>query len=451
MTISEVRPNYRWDDLYIDQTLDILLQTFFARSDVASLTPQSSSIFDSPTADLGSQCILYTTHCILNHFPGSGSSIQQLSIECPEPNSHDQPHSLRVNVVEKMASQSVKLFISIVDESHRLLGDGYAIVHPPTTKQGESAPLSSEGRRHTNYKLFLGRVKQEKPVSTAVVFPCDEISLQACREAVQEELIHPILIGPETKIRSIADKIGWDIQPYSVRHTEHSQAASALAMELVHRNEAHVVMKGSLHTDELLREVVKPQTGLRTGRRISHVFIIDVPGLDRPLFISDAAINIAPDLKTKVDITQNAIDLAHILGNQCPKVAILSAIETVNPDLPSSVDAALLAKMAERKQITGAAVDGPLAMDNAINLQAAKTKGIQSAVAGCADILIVPNIEAGNMLVKELTFLGNADCAGIVVGAKVPIVLTSRADNVISRLASCAVAVMLYQHQQLDA
>jgi phosphotransacetylase len=207
-------------------------------------------------------------------------------------------------------------------------------------------------------------------------------------------------------------------------------------------------MKGSLHTDELLREVVKPQTGLRTGRRISHVFVIDVPGMDRPLFISDAAINIAPDLKTKVDITQNAIDLARVLGNECPKVAILSAIETVNPDLPSSVDAALLAKMAERQQITGGTVDGPLAMDNAINVQAAKAKGIQSAVAGNADILIVPNIEAGNMLVKELTFLGNADCAGIVLGAKVPIILTSRADNVISRLASCAVAVLLHQHQR---
>lgn len=445
MNAPDVRPNYLWNELHIDQTIDIVLD-----DEILSGPPTLQPLLPSTetTTDQGSRSILFTLHSILNHFPGVGSNIQHLSLECTDCNSDAKPYSIRLTVVEKTTPKAIKLFASIVDQHNHVLCDGHAIVHPPTVKQGESAALSSVGRRHSNYKLFLGRVKHENPVATAVVYPCDEVSMQACREAVEEELIHPILIGPEPKIRSIANKIGWDICNYSIRHTEHALAASALAMELVHRNEAHLVMKGSLHTDELLREVVKPQTGLRTGRRISHVFVIDVPGMDRPLFISDAAINIAPDLKTKVDITQNAIDLAHVLGNECPKVAILSAIETVNPDLPSSVDAALLAKMAERQQITGGTVDGPLAMDNAINVQAAKTKGIQSVVAGNADILIVPNIEAGNMLVKELTFLGNADCAGIVLGAKVPIVLTSRADNVISRLASCAVAVLLHQHHQ---
>ena len=445
MTSPNIRPNYLWNDLSIDQTLDIQ----WSDASLAELSAIQSQIpaGESPE-DHAAQSILFTLHSILHHFPGIGSRIQQFSLECTDCHSDSKPHSLRLTVVEKMASKSVKLFASIVDDHNHVICDGHVVVYPPTVKQGESAQLSSTGRRHTNYKLFLGRVKHETPVATAVVYPCDEVSLQACREAVEEGLIAPILIGPEQKIRSIAHKIDWDIHNYSVRHTDHAHAASALAMDLVHRNEAHLVMKGALHTDELLREVVKPQTGLRTGRRISHVFVIDVPGMDRPLFISDAAINIAPDLKTKVDITQNAIDLARVLGNDCPKVAILSAIETVNPDLPSSVDATLLAKMAERNQITGGTVDGPLAMDNAINVQAAQTKGIQSAVAGNADILIVPNIEAGNMLVKELTFLGNADCAGIVLGAKVPIILTSRADNVISRLASCAVAVLLHQHYQ---
>lgn len=445
MNAPLIRPNYLWNELGIDQTLDIPLDDEILL-ELPTVPPDILGA--EPHKDQGTPSILFTLHGILNHFPGVGSKIQQLSLECADYRSNAKPHSLRLTVVEKITAQSIKLFISIVDENNHLICDGFAIVHPPTVKQGESAELSSAGRRHTNYKLFLGRVKHESPVPTAVVYPCDDVSMRACREAVEEGLIEPILIGPEPKILSIARKLGWDISRFAVRHTEHALAASALAMELVHNNDAFLVMKGSLHTDELLREVVKPQRGLRTGRRISHVFVIDVPGMDRPLFISDAAINIAPDLKTKVDITQNAIDLARVLGNECPKVAILSAIETVNPDLPSSVDAALLAKMAERQQITGGTVDGPLAMDNAINVQAAKAKGIQSAVAGNADILIVPNIEAGNMLVKELTFLGNADCAGIVLGAKVPIILTSRADNVISRLASCAVAVLLHQHQR---
>ena len=446
MSIETEPSNYLWDELQIDQAIDLPYES----SDL--LTPRftASAALLNGTANHNqhAESILFTVNSIQKHFPGEGSSILQISLECTTCNSLSQPHSLRLTVIDKPTLETVKLFVSIVDSQEQIICDGFAVVRPPVTKRGNASTPNAVGRRHSNYKLFLGRVKQEAPVATAVVFPCDEVSMQACREAVEEELIHPILIGPEKKIRMLADSLAWDLSPFTIRHTEHAHAASALAMELVHRQEAHQVMKGSLHTDELLREVVKSQTGLRTARRISHVFVIDVPGMDRPLFISDAAINIAPDLKTKVDITQNAIDLARVLGIECPKVAVLSAIETVNPDLPSSVDAALLAKMAERHQIVGGAVDGPLAMDNAINVQAAKTKGIQSAVAGNADILIVPNIEAGNMLVKELTFLGNADCAGIVLGAKVPIILTSRADNVISRLASCAVAVLLHQHQQ---
>lgn len=447
MPLAKSQGNYLWDELQIDQSIDLdlsrddkyLADHIFPTSDPSQILPNISR--------LNKTYLETVTAAIHTCFPGPGSCIRQLSLECTSTD-NSLPHSLRLTVTEKSPPCTIKLFASLIDNNNNVLCDGFAIVTTPDHKLGEAQALESIGRRHQNYKLFLGRVKQEKPITTAVVFPCDDMSLQACREAVDEELILPLLIGPESKIRAVATRLQWDISPYKLYHCDHAQAASSLAMDLVNRREASMVMKGSLHTDDLLREVVKPQTGLRTGRRISHVFVIDVPGMERPLFITDAAINIAPDLKTKVDITQNAIDLARILGIDSPKVAILSAIETVNPDLPSSVDAALLAKMAERHQITGATVDGPLAMDNAINLQAAQTKGIQSAVAGNADILIVPNIEAGNMLVKELTFLGNADCAGIVVGAKVPIVLTSRADNVISRLASCAVAVLMHQHQQ---
>jgi phosphate acetyltransferase len=300
-----------------------------------------------------------------------------------------------------------------------------------------------ERREYRVYPALIERCAELEPVSTAVAHPCDQASLTAAVEAAEANLIRPILVGPAAKIRAVAEQHGLDIRPYRLVDAPHSHAAAAKAVEIVRAGEAETLMKGSLHTDELMAEVVRKETGLRTERRISHVFIMDVPTYPKPLGVTDAAINIFPDLETKVDIVQNAIDMAHALGVERPKVAILSAVETVTPKIPSTIDAAALCKMAERGQITGGLLEGPLAFDNAISKEAARVKGIRSEVAGDADILVVPDLEAGNMLAKQLSFLANADAAGIVLGARVPIILTSRADTVRARLASCAVAVLL--------
>lgn len=280
-------------------------------------------------------------------------------------------------------------------------------------------------------------------VTCAVVHPCDRDSLLGPIEAAHRGLIEPILIGPDDKIRNIAREFGVDISPYRIVPAEHSHAAASRAVALARCGEVESLMKGSLHTDELLSAVVASATGLRTARRISHVFAMDVPAYPRLLLITDAAVNIYPKLKEKVDIVQNAIELAHILGIQTPKVAILSAVETVNPNIESTLEAAALCKMAERGQITGGLLDGPLAFDNAISTEAAETKQIQSEVAGQADILVVPDLEAGNMLAKQLCYLAGAEGAGIVLGARVPIVLTSRSDSVRTRLASAAVMALV--------
>jgi len=307
-----------------------------------------------------------------------------------------------------------------------------------TTQTTECGPTTGSGK----YERLIERTRGIPAIPTAVAHPCDEVSLGAAVEAERLEIITPILVGPEHKIRAVADKFGFDISAYELVDAPHSQAAAAKAVELVRLTRAELLMKGSLHTDELLGEVVKRDTGLRSARRISHVFIMDVPTYHKPLMITDVAVNIAPTLEEKRDILQNAIDLAHALGNERPKVAILSAVETINPKIPTTLEAAALCKMAERGQITGAIVDGPLAFDNAISAEAARIKGIVSPVAGDADILLVPDLEAGNMLAKNLIFLSRADAAGIVLGARVPIILTSRADNERTRLASCAVAAL---------
>ncbi len=271
------------------------------------------------------------------------------------------------------------------------------------------------------------------------------MSLAGAIEAARAGLILPILVGPEARIRATAAEAGIDISAFQLEPTPHSHAAAARAVSLVREGRAAMIMKGSLHTDELMHEVVDTQTGLRTARRISHAFLMDVPSYPRPLFITDAAINVFPDLEVKRDIVQNAIDLAHALRIDNPRVAILSAVETVTPKLPSTIDAAALCKMADRGQITGGRVDGPLAFDNAVSMDAAREKGIVSDVAGQADILVAPDLEAGNMLVKQLTFLAGADAAGVVLGARVPIVLTSRADSDQARVTSCAIAVLMSQ------
>jgi phosphotransacetylase len=297
--------------------------------------------------------------------------------------------------------------------------------------------------RRPLFGALLDRCAGLPPLPTAVVHPCDPVSLGGALEAAEAGLIIPILVGPEPKIRAAAAAAGLDISPYRLIPTPHSHAAAARGVEIVRRGEAAMLMKGSLHTDELMHEVVAAETGLRTGRRISHVFICDTPSYPRPLLITDAAINVIPDLEDKRDIVQNAIDLAHVLGIEEPRVAILSAVETVTPKLPSTIDAAALCKMADRGQIIGGKVDGPLAFDNAISEEAAREKGIRSEVAGRADILVAPDLEAGNILVKQLTYLAGAEVAGIVLGARAPIVLTSRSDSLESRVASCAAGLLL--------
>ncbi len=289
---------------------------------------------------------------------------------------------------------------------------------------------------------MLARCRSIDPIPTAVAHPCESSALIAALEAGTEGLITPILVGPAAKIRDVAKQNGITLGETRIVDVPHSHGAAAKAVELVRQGQAELLMKGSLHTDELLGAVVARETGLRTGRRISHVFVMDIPTYHKVLIITDAAINIAPTLEDKVHICQNAIDLAMSLGVSTPKVAILAAVETVTSKMPATIDAAALCKMADRGQITGGILDGPLAFDNAISKEAASVKKITSKVAGDPDILLVPDLEAGNMLAKQLSFLANADSAGLVLGARVPIILTSRADSVRSKIASCAVAVL---------
>ena len=310
--------------------------------------------------------------------------------------------------------------------------------------------MKSMERKHDKYEKLLERAKTLEPVPTAVAHPCDESSLAGAADAAKLKLIRPILVGPKARIAAVAEKSRINISGFEVVDAEHSHASAEKAVALVREGRAECLMKGSLHTDELMGAVVSREGGLRTARRISHCFVMDVPTYSEPLIVSDAAVNIAPSLRDKIDIVQNAIDLANALGAKEVRVAILSAMETVNPDVPSTIEAAALCKMADRGQITGAVLDGPLALDNAISLQAAKIKKIHSPVAGRANVLIVPDLEAGNMLAKSLSFMAQADAAGIVLGSRVPIILTSRADSVMTRLASCAIASLVAQARRTE-
>jgi len=311
--------------------------------------------------------------------------------------------------------------------------------------------FQQDAPRHEKYRQLIERAVEAGAVTVAVAHPCDLVSLEGAVEAARMKLIHPILVGPQARIRDIAANAGLDIAGFRIVDAEHSHDSADKAVGLVRKGEAQALMKGSLHTDELMGAVVSRSAGLRTARRISHCFVMDVPGHPTPLIITDAAVNIAPTLEDKVDIVQNAIDLALALGAQEPRVAILSAMETVSPKVPSTIDAAALCKMAERGQIVGGVLDGPLALDNAISLEAASVKKIVSPVAGRANILVVPDLEAGNMLAKSLSFLAGADCAGVVLGARVPIILTSRADSLITRYASCAVAALIVAARRASA
>ncbi|WP_193141478.1 bifunctional enoyl-CoA hydratase/phosphate acetyltransferase [Meridianimarinicoccus sp. MJW13] len=322
--------------------------------------------------------------------------------------------------------------------------DGQAEVIAPTGDISfDSADMPGLSvRRHKHFDKLLAEAEPLDPMPTAVVAPEEANSLGGALLAHEHTIIQPILIGDSVKIAAAAQELGADISGLEVIHVDTHRDAAALGVKLVLEGKVQALMKGHLHTDDLLRQVMKREGGLRIGRRLSHIFVMDVPGLEHLMFVTDAAINIAPDLETKVDIVQNAIDLARALGIETPKVGVLSAVETVTTKIPSTLDAAVLSKMADRGQIRGGMVDGPLAMDNAIDMGAARTKGIKSMVAGRAEILIAPNMESGNMLAKELTFVAHAEAGGIVVGARCPIILTSRSDDDKARLASCAIAAL---------
>lgn len=361
--------------------------------------------------------------------------------------------TVRVESIDA-ATGRVMLDTRCADQDGDTVIQGQAEVLAPTEKlrvHRTDLPDVLLADKSLRYEQLLAAARRLAPIGMAVVHPCSREALEGALDAARLGLIRPVLVGPEPKIRTVAEECGLDLGATPIVHVEHSHAAARKAVEMARSGEVEALMKGSLHTDELVSEVVAPQGGLRTGRRISHVFVLDVPRYPKPLLITDAAINIDPDFESKADIVRNAIDLAHALGIARPRVAVLSAVETVTPKLRSSMEAAALCKMAERGQITGGVLDGPLAFDNAISEVAARVKGIQSEVAGRADVLVVPNLESGNMLAKQLEYLADAQAAGVVLGASVPIVLTSRADSAHSRIASCAVALLLHGRKRMGA
>lgn len=351
----------------------------------------------------------------------------------------------QIKALEKHPEDHSLLFDCRVSRGEETLITGTVVVAAPTQRISYTDIATPEVlvRRNDGFSRLFKRLEAVSPVSCAIVHPCDRTSLLGPLEAAKRGLIEPVLVGPEHKIRAVAEAEGADLSPYRLINTEHSHEAAQKAVAMARSGEVEALMKGSLHTDELMAAVVPSATGLRTARRVSHVFVMDVPAYPRLLLLTDAAINIAPGIKEKVDIVQNAIEMAQILGLEQPRVAILAAVETVNPDMPATVDAAMLCKMADRGQITGGILDGPLAFDNAISEEAARTKKIVSPVAGRADVLLLPDLEAGNMVAKQLQYLAGADAAGIVLGARVPIVLTSRADTVRTRLASVALLALV--------
>jgi phosphotransacetylase len=351
-------------------------------------------------------------------------------------------------------SRTLDLHCSCTNQAGQSVAEGHMRIAAPEHARAKDDMQADDTQAHEageHYRRLIAAAAAYEPIATAVVHPCDELSLTGALEAARAGLIRPVLIGPLTKIRRTAETSGCALDGVELIEAPHSHAAAAQAVALARAGKVQALMKGALHTDELMEAVVDSATGLRTERRMSHVFALDVPTYPKPLFITDAAINIAPTLADKRDIVQNAIELAHALGIALPNVAILSAVETVNPKIASTIDAAALCKMLDRGQITGARVDGPLAFDNAISRVAAKTKAINSAVAGDSDILVVPDLESGNMLVKQLVYLSDAIAAGIVLGARVPVMLTSRADDMPARLASAALALLFAHHREAVA
>lgn len=380
-------------------------------------------------------------------FPGPGTTMIDTTLHFARPVTIGDTVTVVVTVRQKFAhNHHIILDCACINQDKLLVVSGSAEVLAPTEKlrtKRTAMPEITISDKYARLQVLVARAAGLAPIDMAVVHPCDRESLKGALLAAEANLIDPILVGPEQRIRSVADENGFDLKRHRIVNVKHSHDAAAMAVTLIRTGDAEALMKGSLHTDELMAEIISHSAGLRTERRISHVFLMDVPTYPRPILITDAAINIAPTLPEKADIIQNAIDLAHIIDIPEPKVAILSAVETVNPKIQSTLDAAALCKMADRGQIKGGLLDGPLAFDNAVSIVAAKTKGINSAVAGRADILVVPDLESGNMIAKQLEYLANALTAGIVLGARVPIVLTSRADTAETRIASCVIAALI--------
>ncbi|MCL2345183.1 MAG: bifunctional enoyl-CoA hydratase/phosphate acetyltransferase [Desulfobulbus sp.] len=381
-------------------------------------------------------------------FPGPGTNLVDQTLHFVRPVTIGDVITITVTARQKFTHNKHIVFDCVcINQEGLPVVNGTVEVLAPTEKisylRQTHMPEVHIDDKLERFDKLLSRVKGLEPIPTAVAHPCDHESLKGPVMAFQAGIIEPILVGPESKIRAVAEEFSIDLSGIRIVNAAHSHDSAALAVSLVRTGDAEALMKGSLHTDELMSEVISRANGLRTNRRISHVFLMSVPTYHRPLLITDAAINIAPTLEEKVDIIQNAIDLSHIIGIPEPKVAILSAVETVNPKIESTLHAAALCKMADRGQITGGLLDGPLAFDNAVSIVAAKTKGIKSAVAGHAEILVVPDLESGNMIAKQLEYLANALTAGIVLGTRVPIVLTSRADSAETRTASCVIAALI--------
>ncbi len=379
-----------------------------------------------------------------NVLPGIGTLYESQSLEFTDRAHVGESLHVGVTVAEKLENNRIALDCLITRDGEAPIAQGRAVVVAPQTKVTMD-DLDVAGllvQEHKHFDALVARCQHLDPLATAVVCPEDSNSLAGAMLAKEKGLIIPILVGDRDHIEKAAAEENIDLSGCQIEHVEGHAPAASRAVAMVHEGHARAVMKGHIHSDDLLRAVATSKGGLRTNKRITHIFVMDVPGVDHLISVSDAAVNILPDLETKVQIVQNAIDLVRSIGTNTPRVGILSAVETVNPKIPSTLDAAVISKMAERGQIRGGIVDGPLAMDNAMDIEAARTKGIKSLVAGQADVLIVPNLEAGNMLAKELTFVAHAEAAGLVLGAKVPVMLTSRADNAQSRLASCALAIM---------
>jgi phosphate acetyltransferase len=441
--------NVPFDEIVLGQPLEVsrtlsaadIEGLAFASGDLDAFQGEGDGLaaICGPTEAAGAETFI--AHLINRRLPGPGSTIleQRFTFGCPL--KVGDRVTAKIVAVAKSDADRVRFECRVTNQDDELILSGEALVQAPTRRitHGDLSTTELIFRRTDDFARLLKRCEGIAAVRTAVVHPCDRDSLAGAIAAARKGLIEPVLVGPEARIRKVAAAEGIDLAGIALVGVEHSVAAAERAVKMARDGEVEALMKGSLHTDELMGAVVARDGGLRTGRRVSHVFVMDVPAYPRPLLVTDAAINIEPDLRTKADIVQNAIELAHVLGIAQPKVAVLAAVETVNPEMQATVDAAMLCKMADRGQITGGLIDGPLAFDNAVSEQAARAKKIVSPVAGRADILLVPDLEAGNMVAKQLQYLAGADSAGIVLGARVPIVLTSRADSVRTRLASAAV------------